>query len=224
MRNFLPIFGRSPFGPIKVHMDRVLETARELRSFFDAFFAGDEARARDVRKSILKMEHGADLVKNEIREHLPNSYFLPVDRRDLLALLHTQDKIADLSEDVVVVATLKQPLEFPEDLRPMFLEILDRSLATCERAGTIVREIDDLREASFGGTEAEEVLSHIAEIGQAEHEVDKAIYGLAKELYRRESTVGTTSLLLWQKVLELVGRLANAAESVGDHIRLMLYR
>ena len=223
MRNIFPILGKSPFGPIQAHMEKVYETAMVLPSFFEAFFNGDTEKASEIRKAILLMEHQADLLKNDIRDHLPKSMFLPVDRRDLLALLHHQDAIADLAEDIVIVATLQEHLVLPEDLREPFLEIVDRSLKTCEKAKDMVGEMQNLLASSFGGDEASTVLEMIDSIGEAEYKVDKLVYSMAKEIYRREEEIGVTSLLLWQKLIQLVGRLANSAESVGDHLRLMLY-
>ena len=85
------------------------------------------------------------------------------------------------------------------------------------------REMQNLLASSFGGDEASTVLGMIDSIGEAEYKVDKLVYDLAKEMYRREEEFGVTSLLLWQKMMQLVGRLANSAESIGDHLRLMLY-
>ena len=223
MRNFFPILGKSPFGPIQTHMDKVYETAMVLPSFFDAFLSGDKEKTTEIRKAILLMEHEADLLKNDIRDNLPKSMFLPVDRRDLLSLLHHQDAIADLAEDIVIVATLQDNLVLPEDLQAPFLVVLNQSLKTCKKARKMVGEMQNLLASSFGGDEATTVLGMIDSIGEAEYQVDKQVYVLAKEIYRREEEIGVTSLLLWQKMLQLVGRLANSAESVGDHLRLMLY-
>ena len=223
MRNIFPILGKSPFGPIQDHMDKVYETATVLPSFFEAFLSGDEEKTTEIRKTILKMEHEADLLKNDIRDNLPKSYFLPVDRRDLLSLLHHQDAIADLAEDIVIVATLQENLVLHPDLKAPFLEILDHSLKTCKKAKKLVGEMQNLLASSFGGDEASTVLDMIDSIGAAEYKVDKLVYAFSKEMYRREEEIKVTSLLLWQKMLQLVGRLANSAESVGDHLRLMLY-
>lgn len=223
MRNFFPILGKSPFGPIQAHMDKVYETALVLPSFFEAFLGGDEAKSHEIRKAILLMEHEADLLKNDIRDNLPKSMFLPVDRRDLLSLLHHQDAIADLAEDIVIVATLQDNLQLPNDLQAPFLATVDQSLQTCKKAKKLVGEMQNLLASSFGGEEASKVLRMIDSIGEAEYKVDKQVYALAKDLYRREEEIGVTSLLLWQKMLQLVGRLANSAESIGDHLRLMLY-
>lgn len=223
MRNFFPILGKSPFGPIQAHMDKVYETAMVLPSFFEAFLDGKQENSDEIRKAILLMEHEADLLKNDIRDNLPKSMFLPVDRRDLLSLLHHQDAIADLAEDIVIVATLQENLVLPEELQERFLEILDQALKTCKKARKVVGEMQNLLASSFGGDEASTVLEMIDSIGEAEYKVDKMVYSLAKELYRREDAIGVTSLLLWQKMLQLIGRLANSAESIGDHLRLMLY-
>ncbi|MFQ5700325.1 MAG: TIGR00153 family protein [Acidobacteriota bacterium] len=224
MRNILPIFGRSPFKPFQAHMETVHETLVLLRPFFTAFLAGDQEKTTELRKQIMKLEHEADLVKNDIRDHLPKSYFMPVDRRDLLALLHQQDQLADLCEDMAIVVSLREPLPFPEEMQSGLLDLVDQVVATCDTAGKIIVELDRLFESSFGGPEAQQVFTLIKQVSEQEYEVDKTIYALAKELFRREEEIGGMPLVLWQKILELLGGLANASESIGDQLRLMIYR
>ncbi len=68
MRSFMPILGKSPFGAIQTHMDKVYETAEVLPSFFDALFSGDNEKSDEIRRVILKMEHEADtIVGNGVR-------------------------------------------------------------------------------------------------------------------------------------------------------------
>lgn len=224
MRNILPIFGRNPFKPFQAHMEKVHQTLALLRPFFSAFLSGDAVKTNDLRKQIMKLEHEADLVKNDIRDHLPKSYFMPVDRRDLLALLHHQDQLADLCEDMAIVVTLREKLPFPSALHKPLLELVDQSVATCDTAGKIIVELDRLFESSFEGPEAERVLELIKKVSAQEYEVDKTIYTMARELFRQEETIGSMPLVLWQKIFELLGGLANASESVGDQLRLMIYR
>lgn len=224
MRNILPIFGRSPFRPFQTHMEAVQKTLALLRPLMEAFLAGDETKTTELRKAIMKLEHEADIAKNDIRDHLPRTYFMPVDRRDLLSLLHEQDKIADLCEDIAIVLTLRKPLPFPPVLKERLLAVVDRVVETCETGRKIIDELDELLESSFGGVEADRVTSLINKVSQQEHEVDKAIYTLAQELFKHEEAIGGTALGLWQKILELLGGLANAAEGIGDQLRLMMYR
>jgi len=224
MRNILPIFGRSPFRPFQGHMEAVQKTLAQLKPLFTAFLEGDEAKTTEVRKAIMKLEHEADIAKNDIRDHLPRTYFMPVDRRDLLSLLHEQDKIADRCEDIAIVLTLRKPLPFPAELKDRLFALIDRVVQTCETGSKIIDELDELLESSFGGVEADRVTNLINKVSQQEHEVDKAIYTLAQEIFKHEDAIGVTALGLWQKILELLGGLANAAEGIGDQLRLMMYR
>jgi len=224
MRNILPIFGRSPFRPFQGHMEAVQKTLTLLRPLFTAFLEGDEAKTTEIRKQIMKLEHEADIAKNDIRDHLPRTYFMPVDRRDLLSLLHEQDKIADRCEDIAIVLTLRKPLPFPPELKDRLLALVDQVASTCETARQIIDQLDELLESAFGGVEAERVTALINKVSQQEHEVDKASYTLAQELFKHEESIGVTALALWQKIFELLGGLANAAEGIGDQLRLMMYR
>ncbi len=224
MRNILQLFGRSPFAALQSHMAKVRETLDQVRPFLEAFLAGETEAAREIRKSILKLEHDADLVKNDVRDHLPKSYFMPVDRRELLSLLHQQDQLADVCEDIVIVASLKDSMHLPADLRGEILDTFDLARASCDTAMKIIGELDELLEASFGGPEADKVIELINQASREEHEVDKRIYAVARLLFKRESEIGAVDLALWQKLLQLIGKLANASESIGDQVRLMLSR
>ncbi|MDH3283879.1 MAG: TIGR00153 family protein [Acidobacteriota bacterium] len=224
MRSILPLFGRSPFQALQGHMDKVQDTLDQVRPFLTAFLSGEEQPARSIRKRILKLEHEADLVKNDVRDHLPKSYFLPVDRRDLLSLLHQQDQIADICEDIVIVASLKDDMSLPPELHEGILGALDLARAACATAREIIGQLDELLEASFGGPEADRVISLIEKVSLEEHEVDKKVYAISRQLYKNEQAIGSVELGLWQKLFQLIGKLANAAESIGDQVRLMLSR
>ena len=49
-----------------------------------------------------------DKIKDDIRQHLPKSIFLPVDKRDFMHLLSAQDDIADAVEDLAVLVRIKK--------------------------------------------------------------------------------------------------------------------
>ncbi|MGB1884023.1 MAG: DUF47 family protein, partial [Gammaproteobacteria bacterium] len=84
MRNILRIFGRSPFIPLQIHMEKVGNCVDRIPDILTAYRAGDERAVRELSDSISKLEHEADLIKHDIRDNLPRSFFLPVARNDLL--------------------------------------------------------------------------------------------------------------------------------------------
>ena len=100
MLTILSLFGRSPFAPFQSHMESVSRCVHCLPPLCEAIEKKDYARVEQISEEISRLEHEADLIKNDIRNHLPKSLFLPIDRSNLLEILSIQDSIADKVEDV----------------------------------------------------------------------------------------------------------------------------
>jgi len=62
----------------------------------------------EAKDRIFEREAEADRIKNELRLHLPKSLFMPVDRRDLLEVLHLQDTIANTAQDIAGLLVERQ--------------------------------------------------------------------------------------------------------------------
>ena len=90
MRAIAELFGKSPFGPLVEHTNKVHQTVREVRPLVEAFLDEDYEEVELIYERISKLEHKADVIKREIRNHLPKSLFLPVDRGDMLKFLKEQ--------------------------------------------------------------------------------------------------------------------------------------
>src|SRR3990167_8316456 len=100
MRTLLNLFGPSPIKPIEQHMRKVYQCAKQLHDFFAAALAEDWEKAIKLNNKIASLEKDADIMKRELRLHLPTSLFLPVARTDLLELLNTQERIANRCQDI----------------------------------------------------------------------------------------------------------------------------
>ena len=99
----MQMFARSPFKPMQEHIVKAQACAEQLIPFFNAVIANDWETARTTQHKIAVLEGEADRLKKDVRQHLPNSIFLPVPRTDLLELLRMQDKIANRAKDRPIV-------------------------------------------------------------------------------------------------------------------------
>ncbi len=221
MRTILNLFGRSPFAPLKSHMDKVSTCVQSLTQLFNALLAGDYEQVEKIAASISETEHLADVTKNDIRSHLPKSLFLPIERGQLLEVLRIQDDIADQAEDVAVLATLKR-LELPQPLKQPFLDFLAKNIETFEGAHRIIKELHDLLESSFGGIEAEKVRHMVDEVAYREHQVDVLQRQLLKLLFSQESALSYGSFHLWLKIFEAIADISNLSEKLAYRMRLTL--
>ncbi|HUG40923.1 MAG TPA: TIGR00153 family protein [Longimicrobiales bacterium] len=223
MRNVLGLFGKSPFKPLAGHAARVHETVGLLPELFGAFMRGEWEATQALYERISKLEHKADVLKSEIRDHLPKSMFLPVDRGDILLFLKEQDGIADAAEDLGVLLTMRRT-PTPEAIRDDVLGFVDQVVRTSELWYQIAMELPVLQEASFTGPEAEKTLGLVADVGKMEWKADQMQWAVSRRLFEVEDDIGPVSVMIWMHVLEVLGAVANHAENTADLLRLMLAR
>ena len=223
MRAIAELFGRSPFGPLVRHTQKVHETVREVRPLLEAFLAERYDEVQTIYDRISDLEHEADTIKREIRNHLPKWIFLPVDRGDMLKFLKEQDSIADTAEDIAVLLTVRRTI-VPEDLHTEVLAFVDKVIEVSELLVQAAGELENLQEAGFGGREAERVIEQIEQVSHGEYEADKLQTNVSRHLYDIEERVDPISVYFIMKLFRLLGEIANHAENTGDNLRMMLSR
>ena len=223
MRSILALFGKSPFGPLTEHTERAHETVKLLRPLFEAFLAQDWQGTNEVYQKISKLEHKADVLKNEIRDHLPKSMFLPVDRGDVLLFLKEQDGIADRAEDVAVLLNMRRT-PAPTGMQAAILEFVDMIIETSAAWHDCSRGLTTLQEASFTGPEVDRTMDRVRAISDMEWEADKKQAALSQQLFEHEEELGAVSVFFWMNIFRVLGAVANHAENTADLLRLMLAR
>ncbi len=214
---------RSPLKYLQEHMRIVLQCAREVPALFEAVLAGDQGRVEAVKEKIFDLEAQADTIKNELRAGLPKSLFMPVDRRDLLDILQMQDSIADTAQDIAGLL-VERPMEVPENLKEPLRSLVERCVDVCEQSLRAIEELDELLEMGFRGREANQVEAMLEELNQIEDETDRLGLELTRRLFAEEDNMKPVSVVMWYRVIEWIGDLADFAEKVGDRLRLLIAR
>jgi predicted phosphate transport protein (TIGR00153 family) len=201
----------------------VKECADEVPGLFEALIAGNQDQVGEYKERIFAKEQEADDLENNLREHLPKSLFMPVDRRDLLDLLDTQDSIADTAQDLAGMM-MERDMTVPEGMAEPLMALVHRCIDTCNQAAIIVEELDELIETGFRGREASRVDKMVQELGRIEDETDDMGMALARTLFSKEDDLKPVSVIFWYQMIQWIGDLADYAEKVGDRMRLMIAR
>lgn len=221
MMTIARLFGKSPFAPLQTHMNKVASCFEKLTKVMEALSKKDAGKIDRLVEDLSQLEHEADLTKNDIRNHLPKSIFMPIDRGHFLEMLSIQDSIADTTEDVGITLTLR-PLDAFETFEPDLLALFHRSGEVFWDAKRIIEEIDELLESSFGGIEAEKVKTMIEETAYKEHKAQKQKQVLLKKLFSEGETLSASAFQHWLKLIEEIGRLAQISEKLCNRIRMIL--
>jgi predicted phosphate transport protein (TIGR00153 family) len=218
---FSRLFGPSPFTALQEHMRIVLECAREVNPLVAALIEGDHDRVTELKDRIFEREAEADRLKHELRAHLPKSLFMPVDRRDLLELLLLQDNIANTAQDIAGLL-VERKMSIPGFLSQPLLKLTARCIDTVEHSAKVIESLDELLATGFRGREVDSVMEMLNELNAIEDETDDLGIELARALFDHEDELKPVSVMMWYRIIEWIGDLADFAEKVGDNLRLLI--
>ena len=215
------LFGPNPFSLLKSHMRVVLRSAEELPTLFEAVMDQRQDDVEVIQQRIFAIEAEADVIKKEVRRHLPRTILLPVNRADLIELLSMQDRIANVAQDVAGLV-VERRMEVPDCLRDHLMPFVQDCLAVCRYAATIIEELDELLETGFSGPEEQTVSEMIDELNRLEHASDESGMAISRALFRHEDAIKPVSVIFWHRLIEWIGDTADNAEAVGERLQLMI--
>ena len=217
------IIKKSPFGPIKAHMEVSNSSAEELINFIESAINLDWNKATKSRKSILELENEADALKAETRSLLTKSLFLAVPREDILDLIKLADEIPNTVKDISGLMIGRQ-MEIPSEIAPSFLLFAKEAAAIILSASEAIKYIDEVFQFSFGGNAANKMQELIEELNCLENKNDQSEITLRAELFSIEENLQPVNVMFLYNIINKIGELSDKAEQVGHRISLIASR
>lgn len=223
MNSLFNMFGPSPIRPIEQHMRKVHHCAKQLYPFFEAVLRQDWPTATGLKEKISTIEKEADLIKRELRLHLPAGLFLPVARTDLLELLSAQDRIANKADDIASLIISRQMI-IPQNLSAVFMAFLTRCLDASKQACQAINELDELLESGFRGNEVKIVEDMIVTLDKIEHDSDEKLADIRHRIFELEKDLPAIEVVFLYKLVQWTGDLADHAQTVGGRLQILIAR
>ncbi|AWN75343.1 TIGR00153 family protein [Legionella anisa] len=223
MGSIFNIFGPSPIRPIEQHMRKVHQCAKQLYPFFEVVLKKDWTNANKIAEKIISLKKEADLIKRDLRLHLPTGLFLPVSRTDLLEVLSAQNLIAKKTKGIVKLITSRQMI-IPESLVPVFMPFLSRCLDASKQACKAINELDELLEAGFRGSEVKIVEEMIVTLSEIEHDSDERLADIRHRIFEIEKDLPAIDAIFLYELVQLIDDLADSAQRVGNLLQILIAR
>ncbi len=223
MGSIFNMFGPSPIRPIEQHMHKTYLCAKQLYPFFEAVLQQDWPTAITIKDKIVAIETDADLIKRELRLHLPAGLFLPVSRTDLLELLSAQDRIANKAEDIAGLV-IGRKMIIPEAISGIFMPFLHRCLDAAKQACKAINELDELLESGFRGSEVNIVEEMIMTLDEIEQDSDEKLAELRHRIFELEKDLTAVDVVFLYKLVQWIGDLADHAQTVGGRLQILIAR
>lgn len=223
VRSILKLFARSPFEPLDEHAEKVKLTVFRMDEAVRAYVDGDAARVSSLYPEISALEHDADKVKHTIREKLPSSAAIAVDRADVLSYLKQQDDVANSAETVAQLLEIKM-VRMPPAVRDAILKMDGEMLTTVDEHVTAANRIIALLDAGSTSRHMGEIQELIDRVDAQKHRVDVTRLEAMKTIYRHERELGEIGVYHLLGIVRELGWVAEHAESAANRLRLMTAR
>lgn len=222
-----PIFDtfreKTPFQGMWDHAAKVMECIAALEETTQAFVDGKDIT--ELAKKVSALELEADLIKSNVRNHLPGNVRMPVDKPLFLQALSEQDSILDEAEDAAIWMSMRRH-DIPAEVGEALLALLAKVSETVKAYEAAVANIHDLLHTGFIKRERDEEKELIHRVHELEHETDVLSRTLSAKLLdpKMEEKLGAISVYHLLKLTLQISKIADHAENAGDRLRAMLSR
>lgn len=212
---------KSPFNQLLEHISKVCECMNILGDGLIRYYKGDYKDFSSIAKKVSELEHEADLIKSNIRNHLPTHLFMPVDKGKFMWALREQDAILDHAENLAIMLDMRHT-KIPKNLQDIFIDHAKLVVKTVEAMEDAVCNIRDLIETSFVKREREQTKEFIYKVHEWEHKADIKKYEMTKGVYSLEKKLNPMDVYHLLKIADWVDDIADHAENVADWLRAMI--
>lgn len=223
MRSVLNIFVDSPFVPLEEHAKKGIEASLKLNEMMDAYFAGRDEETESLWREIGKLEHEADIIKQQFRTELPGSYIIQIDKADLLKFITAQDLIANCAEDAADWLILRPGKDIPEEVKKGFFELMEKTVECIHAYEAAIHELDPIHATSYSKTEIAKFLCCVPPVEELEHEVDVFETQLRKIIFKHEKEIGGAGVYHLCELTKVISAVSDqTTESIDILIPMLL--
>jgi predicted phosphate transport protein (TIGR00153 family) len=223
LRSIFGLIAKSSFKPLSEHAEKVRLTVWKMSDAVNSYVVGDQAKVEALYRDISELEYDADNVKHEIRQHLPSSRIMPVDRADMLSYLKQQDDVANSAETVAQIMTIKAAV-MPPEVKDAILTLNKEVLKTVEEHVSVSNKIITILDTAFSPEKIQEAQELIYKVDTQKHKVDVTRLEAMKAIYGHEKELVPTDVFHLLTLVKEMGWVAEHAESSSNRLRLMIAR
>lgn len=215
----LNLFRKSPFEGLLKHADYIRQSGPIFRLALIAYLDENPEEFEKHHNQVTILEHQGDLVKRNIRGHLPRGILMPMDKFQLLWYLREQDKILDSVQDALHWLSYRRT-EIPD-------EMVDDLLFMVEKVNEVLKAVHPLVSSAegyfsnFSEQQRELVKKEVQLLREYEFQSDQVERELLSKILAYPFENPTSAFHL-ARLVEYMGNVANHAENAGDMMRAMI--
>lgn len=194
-------------GSVDDCLKLALNTVRE-------YLSGNIEEAKLLALKVDRCETETDEILREMMSKLYSGAYLPSLRSDILHLVQHLDSLANAAEACCDFFLDQRP-DIPEEVRPKFLGIMEKSVSSCiplREAVALFFEDDDITT----------IREKAREVGIKESDVDKEEWDITRDIFKTNLDYGHKIHL--RLCLESIVEISDRAEDTADQLQLIIIK
>lgn len=166
---------------------------------------------QEQMKHMHNIEHAADLEGHEITRRLAREFITPIEREDIVSLLHEIDDITDCIEDVLLHMYMYNVKEIREDA----LRFSDLILKSCEELTVTFEEFKNFRKSK-------EIHKSIIKINKLEEDGDNLYTEAVRRLHMTSENV--IEIMTWTLAFDRLEKCCDACEEAANVVESIIMK
>ncbi|GAU07430.1 DUF47 domain-containing protein [Desulfoplanes formicivorans] len=222
----LPFFGllspKSPMEGLVEHYDKIAECIYVISESLECYVSGVGAcrEFTELTREIDAIENHADLIKRNIRNHLPRRLFMAVDKTLFLNYTKSQDNILDSAQEALQWLGMRQ-VAIPEGtFQKMLIDLLEEVKNTTELLGPALR--DTIGFVHGETVDRMAIKQKFQAVRRQHHDVQKLSRKLTSAIYN--STMDFKDIYQLIHFVDCLVTMSHDSENCADILRTMIAR
>ena len=220
----IPFFGliarRNPMDGLVEHYDKIAECVATIDESLECYVSGGVCREfEDLTRTIDDIENQADIIKRNIRNHLPKGLFMAVEKPLFLSYTKSQDNVLDDAQDALHWLAMRK-VSIPEEIQKDLIYLLDAVARTTVLLGPALKATIALVHGESLDREGTKVCYR--KVREARDVVRKFKNDLQKKIYAMDIDFKDIYQLI--HFVDCLDKMGHDTENCADHLRAMIAR
>ncbi|HCO11647.1 MAG TPA: DUF47 domain-containing protein [Desulfonauticus sp.] len=221
----LPLFGllapKSPMEKLIEHYDKIAGCIKIIKESLECYVSGGGACREfvELTKEIDEIENHADKIKRNIRNHLPRSMFMAVDKTLFLNYTKSQDNILDSAQDALQWLGMRQ-VKISEEFQKDLIFLIDEVATITELLGPALKATIDLVHGE--NLDREGTKEHYRKVRRERHNIQRTKRELTMKIYNSDLDFKDIYQLI--HFVQCIDDMAHNCENCADILRAMIAR
>ncbi len=185
-----------------------LEACKILKEFINNF---DVKKSKEIEDSVHKIENEADKSKHEIINYLIKDFLPPIEREDIVTILHRIDDVVDNIDEIVINLNILDVEILRDDVNE-FISLLE---VCCKNLSELLNLFKNMKNYS-------DIKEYVIKINRLEECGDEIYQKAIKALYNTEKN--PIEVIKWTTLYNCLEVCIDSCENVADCVEEVLMK